>query len=1317
MSNNSFKVKNGLTLTPVDLTTLTTPQAGDLACDINDNNKIKRYDAASASWVEVGSGGVGSLDILFAQDFESASLSSFTQTGLALDTVDPLHGKVSAKLTHQAAINQSFMQVVAVDRKFRGQAIVMRLNVKSSASAGNVTISVYDETNAASLLSSTQLQLSNDVDGISNAVSFTIPSTSSSISYTITALPEAGSPVTFIDDIVAELSNVALLETSVEVPVMTSWQGYTPTFQGIGTPTNIEFEWRQVGQNIEVRGKFVAGTPTAVEARIGLPSGLTSAGTDIIPSIQIAGSVAYSNTGNFQHSILIEPNVSYFTVGVQDSTRAGLTKQTGPNSFASGATFSFFASAPCAGLSATSTNTIPLTQSGLVQEGDSYITLSGASGYGTSATTIRRFSTVTSSGGTDIQYEDSPTLGGRFIAQESGIYHVTYSEENTASVIQASSILYVNGVKVSVNQSDYGGATSATKRNSVSWSGYLEQGDIVTAGANVAAENNGTFVYFSMVKQGSLKQVSVSSDQKITIPTSELRFEGASARGTGTETAIVQFTSIAKLRGDAFEISNSNGTAITMKKAGKLDVSAIITNNNVGANLGISLNQAVRTSSPTNASEYISEERIAASAGVVSVSGSIFVNVGDIIRVYSSLGITSSVANNLNLSFQEQDISVSVTNTLPQFSDSDSFVRTTTNAVVFGSSATTTVRFSSQSHNIGSDISYVDSPTLGGQFTVRTAGIYNISCSVNISGSSTSSGSIYIKVNGNDVAYDGNYSATGFGNNLASTSVSYYLDAGDIVTFACPTTGTTLGLPAIASISKVGKPNVTGVDVTPFVNLQFDTGSIGEIKAFAGNVDSNHFLAADGSAVSRSRYAELFQKIGTTYGVGDGSTTFNLPDLRGVFLRGLDNGRGLDSGRALGSFQADENKSHTHGNAIEANYAAATGSISTPTGLTGRAGSAITASTNVLTQPSGGVESRPKNVAVNYGIRWKATSEAIITPTDTFSTDTASLSYAGSAAYTLSTLQNAPVGTFITFTYAANTNTRTQTTTAPTQTTADMNTNGILLYSRAYNAASTAANPVAIAIQIGKGLKGVSQNLYKAVGKVTAGNLDHFIFGNFSSGARLKEYNEITGILVVDAGFVNPFVTSGAIFSFSDVSEATSGYLVINASKSPALTGVPLLQPRIATLKDVKASGTSSQTLTGAVWNTRQLTTLDDPSGIGITLASNQFILPAGQYMINARAAHNDTFLTSSNLTRFKVRLQNITDSSTVIVGMSNPEDTASASVGLVANDLLDGVITVTSSKTFELQHYAAQSQSAGAPCGIAGIDEVYAYIQIQKIK
>ena len=72
------------------------------------------------------------------------------------------------------------------------------------------------------------------------------------------------------------------------------------------------------------------------------------------------------------------------------------------------------------------------------------------------------------------------------------------------------------------------------------------------------------------------------------------------------------------------------------------------------------------------------------------------------------------------------------------------------------------------------------------------------------------------------------------------------------------------------------------------------------------------WLKANGAAISRTTYADLFAAIGTTYGAGDGSTTFNIPDLRGEFVRGFDDGRGADSGRGFGTAQAGDMAAHRH---------------------------------------------------------------------------------------------------------------------------------------------------------------------------------------------------------------------------------------------------------------------------------------------------------------------------------------------------------------------------------------------------------------------
>ena len=86
---------------------------------------------------------------------------------------------------------------------------------------------------------------------------------------------------------------------------------------------------------------------------------------------------------------------------------------------------------------------------------------------------------------------------------------------------------------------------------------------------------------------------------------------------------------------------------------------------------------------------------------------------------------------------------------------------------------------------------------------------------------------------------------------------------------------------------------------------QVVSGEIGEYVYLAHDTVPVHCLACNGAAVSRLVYAKLFAKIGTRYGIGDGNTTFNLPDARGVVSRGVDNGRGLDPDRALGSYQED----------------------------------------------------------------------------------------------------------------------------------------------------------------------------------------------------------------------------------------------------------------------------------------------------------------------------------------------------------------------------------------------------------------------------
>lgn len=140
----------------------------------------------------------------------------------------------------------------------------------------------------------------------------------------------------------------------------------------------------------------------------------------------------------------------------------------------------------------------------------------------------------------------------------------------------------------------------------------------------------------------------------------------------------------------------------------------------------------------------------------------------------------------------------------------------------------------------------------------------------------------------------------------------------------------------------------------------------GLVATFARSTAPTGWLKANGAAVSRTAYADLYAAIGTRFGAGDGINTFNLPDLRGEFIRGWDDGRGIDSGRALGSAQGQLIESHDHGmdpyKPINANVLQPVAS--------GAELSSVGVGNTVRTKPTGGSETRPRNVALLYCIKF-----------------------------------------------------------------------------------------------------------------------------------------------------------------------------------------------------------------------------------------------------------------------------------------------------------------------------------------------------------
>ena len=162
------------------------------------------------------------------------------------------------------------------------------------------------------------------------------------------------------------------------------------------------------------------------------------------------------------------------------------------------------------------------------------------------------------------------------------------------------------------------------------------------------------------------------------------------------------------------------------------------------------------------------------------------------------------------------------------------------------------------------------------------------------------------------------------------------------------------------------------------VPRSLDGSPVGEITAFGGQTNKvpSGWLLCDGRAVSQTRYRALYDVVGDSWGPGDTNTTFNLPDLRGQFLRGVDLDADVDPDVGLrtnrvttalqsgaGGYQGDAFKGHDHSEE---------GNVST--GLKAAYGAShnhtLWISGSRRTGIEGGNETRPKNAAVNFIIKY-----------------------------------------------------------------------------------------------------------------------------------------------------------------------------------------------------------------------------------------------------------------------------------------------------------------------------------------------------------
>lgn len=532
---------------------------------------------------------------------------------------------------------------------------------------------------------------------------------------------------------------------------------------------------------------------------------------------------------------------------------------------------------------------------------DSTIRVQGANGCGSTNNKIRRFTNILISEGSAVSYTDSASLGSAFTVEQDGIYHINYVEWTNGSQSSAfgislnttqptTEIVSLSNVSEILAISQNEAPTAPGSPSVASWSGYLKKGDVVRPHINNNTLTNAAAASFTMSKVGSLNLTATLQDQTIEIPTSELRYEQATAVGTGAELGNIKFTNLMYIKGKALSADNSNATIITVLEDGWLTAHASIYQTaTTTRNIFITRNVANPAADPL-LSEIIGNGHTG-SGNSGGATASVYVKTGDKIRVRLNGGVTPSNSTIFfTVTHQKQAVQVSVSNIEPQYEDVESLVRLNgTNG--FGATNTVIRRFSSVLLNSGSAITYTDSAAFGASFTINEDGFYAISytdlfgaaarfgISKNATQLTTGIGSITPE---NVLAM----ALSGSANWAENVAWSGKLLSGDVIRPHCDS-GSDNSSPTLGHfyITKIPLPSIVGIDGRPLDAYQ-------ELEDYALFGRGNN-----GSAITADTTDIHFSTISDNTG-GWSGTIFTVPET-GLWTISLAVHFNSDTGRYL----------------------------------------------------------------------------------------------------------------------------------------------------------------------------------------------------------------------------------------------------------------------------------------------------------------------------------------------------------------------------------------------------------------------------------
>jgi len=330
-----------------------------------DNNEIKA--AAAIALDKLAAATASRALVSDGSGFISAATTTATEIGYVNGVTSAIQGQIDAKLTSPLTTNGDILYYNSGHQRLAkgtdGQVLQLSSGLPSWTAAPAAVDSVVEITNAASpytALTSTQTLL---VDASAGAVTVNLYAVSGNGGKKINiiktdsstnAVTIDGNSTETIDGNATrilrtqyegreiQVNNSATAWFTINRKNTTPWAGYTPAYNGLGTPTNVNVRWKRVGDTVFVTGSLNVGTATAAEAQIGLPNSYTVS-TNMLADEVIVGHLWDDASSNSIFSVIATNGDAFINISYHANSSAvnGLLPKNGNALFTSNSRISF----------------------------------------------------------------------------------------------------------------------------------------------------------------------------------------------------------------------------------------------------------------------------------------------------------------------------------------------------------------------------------------------------------------------------------------------------------------------------------------------------------------------------------------------------------------------------------------------------------------------------------------------------------------------------------------------------------------------------------------------------------------------------------------------------------------------------------------------------------------------------------------------------------------------------------------------------------------------------------------------------------------